>query len=61
MSIRATVTMAFFLLPLARHIRLNFARRTGSFRIAAHEFSMRVARMNLEPMPGILALPFGLS
>ena len=43
-SILATATIAFFLLPLARHTRENFARSTGSFRIAAHEFSMRVPR-----------------
>jgi hypothetical protein len=50
-SIRATATIAFFLLPLACHIRVNFARRTGSLRIAIHEFSMRIARMNPEPIP----------
>ena len=51
MSILATATIAFFLLPLARHMRENFARSTGSFRIAVQEFSMRVALINPDPMP----------
>jgi len=51
MSILATATIAFFLLPLARHTRLNFARRTGSLRIAIQEFSTRVDRKNPDPMP----------
>ncbi len=51
MSILATATIAFFLLPLARHMRLNFARSTGSLRIAIHEFSMSADLMNPDPMP----------
>jgi len=51
MSILATAAIAFFLLPLARHTRLNFARRTGSLRIAIQEFSTRVDRKNPDPMP----------
>lgn len=50
-TIRATPTIAFFLLPLARHIRLNFARRTGSLRIAIHEFSTSADLMNPDPIP----------
>ncbi len=51
MSIRATATIAFFLLPLERHTRVNLPRSTESLRIAPHEFSIRVARMNPGPMP----------
>ena len=53
MSIRGTPTIAFFLEPLALHTRENFASRTGSFRIAIQEFSMRVALMNPDPIPVI--------
>ena len=53
MSMRATPTIAFFLLPLDRHIRLNFARRTGSLRMAAQEFSTSIDRMKPEPIPVI--------
>jgi hypothetical protein len=35
---------------------MNFDRRAGSLRIATQEFSMRVDRMNPEPMP--VMLPF---
>ena len=55
-NIRATATIAFFLLPLACHTRSNFPRSTGSLRIATHEFSMRVALMNPGPMPVICPL-----
>jgi len=48
-SILATATRAFFLLPVPLHIRLNLSRSTGSFLMATQEFSTRVARMNSEP------------
>ena len=51
MSIRATATIAFFFEPFPFHILVNFASRTGSFRIAIQEFSMRADRMSPEPMP----------
>ena len=52
-SILATATMAFFLLPVPLHILLNLFRSTGSFLMATQEFSTRVALMNPEPMPVI--------
>lgn len=48
--------IAFFLLPPPRHMRVNLERRTGSLRIAIQEFSMRVDRINPEPIP--VMLPF---
>lgn len=61
MSIRATPTIAFFLLPVPLHTRINFPRRAGSLRIATQEFSMRVARMNPDPIPVNATFPCSLS
>ena len=53
MSNLATATTAFFLLPLPFDTRMNLERRAGSFRIATHEFSIRVDLMNPDPIPVI--------